>query len=64
VGSEAVVLLEGLSPRQSGDGKQSWQGRDLRGAVVHVPMQGNAGKTVRVRITAANPHSLLAEELS
>jgi tRNA-2-methylthio-N6-dimethylallyladenosine synthase len=64
VGRETVILLEGPSPRPAGGTKQSWQGRDPRGSIVHVPTAGNAGRSVHVRITAAHKHSLLAEEIT
>jgi tRNA-2-methylthio-N6-dimethylallyladenosine synthase len=63
VGRKAVVLLEGRSPRPAGDEKESWQGRDPWGTIVHVLTRGSAGRSVQARIMAANSHSLLAEEV-
>ncbi|HJA79132.1 MAG TPA: tRNA (N6-isopentenyl adenosine(37)-C2)-methylthiotransferase MiaB [Candidatus Desulfovibrio intestinavium] len=63
VGQEAEILLEGRSPRDAApDGSgESWQGRDIYGALVHVnlPPGDHLGRTVCVRIAHAHRHSLV-----
>lgn len=64
VGQEADVLLEGRSPRDAAAGNgESWQGRDVYGAPVHVPLPAgdHLGRMVRARIKHAHRHSLVGD---
>lgn len=57
VGEKAEILLEG--PSRSGE--NSWQGRDVYGALIHVELSGaSAGDFLHVRITGAKKHTLAA----
>ena len=71
VGLEIEVMLENLSPRQTGENTR-WQGRDPWGNIVHVAVCSDhetergedlSGLSVRAQVTMAHKHSLLAEEL-
>ena len=62
IGTETIILLENKSPIQEKD-KNTWQGRDEHGIIVHVNMSENiehAGKLIKCRIKKANKHSLVA----
>lgn len=63
VGREAGILLESRSPRDAAscDNGESWQGRDMYGTLVHVPLPpgDHTGREVRVRILHAHRHSLV-----
>ena len=65
VGQECEVLLENASRREAtdDDSLQSWQGRDIYGALVHVPLPAgdHTGRLVNARIVEAKKHSLVAE---
>ena len=64
VGQECEVLLENASRREATDDSlQSWQGRDIYGALVHVPLPAgdHTGRLVNARIVEAKKHSLVAE---
>ena len=65
VGQECEVLLENASRREAtdDDSLQSWQGRDIHGALVHVPLPAgdHTGRLVNARIVEAKKHSLVAE---
>ena len=64
VGQECEVLLENASRREAtdDDSLQSWQGRDIYGALVHVPLPAgdHTGRLVNARIVEAKKHSLVA----
>ena len=57
--------LENASRREAtdDDSLQSWQGRDIYGALVHVPLPAgdHTGRLVNARIVEAKKHSLVAE---
>ena len=65
VGQECEVLLENASRREAtdDDSLQSWQGRDIYGALVHVPLPAgdHTGRLVNARVVEAKKHSLVAE---
>ncbi len=71
VGTRLDVLFEGESRRPANEPESSaadalitWQGRDVYGQLVHVPMPSGTdlhGKIMPVRITSAKKHSLLGE---
>ena len=66
VGDETTLLLENPSPKEGQGPEPSWQGRDPYGAPVHVelpPQTDHTGRMVRVRITQAKKHSLMAQRL-
>jgi len=66
VGDETTLLIENPSPKESQGPEPSWQGRDPYGAPVHVelpPMTDHTGRMVRVRISQAKKHSLMAQRL-
>jgi len=59
-------MIENPSPKESQGPEPSWQGRDPYGAPVHVelpPMTDHTGRMVRVRISQAKKHSLMAQRL-
>lgn len=66
IGTITTLLIENRSPRQERDGEPRWQGRDPYCIPVHValPTQTDqTGRLVRVRITEAKKHSLMAQPL-
>ncbi|QCC86194.1 tRNA (N6-isopentenyl adenosine(37)-C2)-methylthiotransferase MiaB [Desulfovibrio desulfuricans] len=66
VGDETTLLIENPSPKESQGPEPSWQGRDPYGAPVHVelpPLADHTGRMVRVRISQAKKHSLMAQRL-
>ncbi|WP_374289865.1 tRNA (N6-isopentenyl adenosine(37)-C2)-methylthiotransferase MiaB [Desulfovibrio desulfuricans] len=66
VGDETTLLIENPSPKEGQGPEPSWQGRDPYGAPVHVelpPMADHTGRMVRVRISQAKKHSLMAQRL-
>lgn len=66
VDGETTLLIENRSPKEGQGPEPSWQGRDPYGAPVHVelpPQADHTGRMVRVRITEAKKHSLMAQRL-
>ena len=66
VGDETTLLIENLSPKAGQGPEPSWQGRDPYGAPVHVELPHGAdhtGRLVRVRVSQAKKHSLMAQRL-
>ena len=63
VGQETTLLLENPSPKDGQGLEPSWQGRDPYGAPVHVELPDGAdhtGRMVKVTVTQAKKHSLMA----
>ena len=65
---QRALLGDGLGVGQNqqatdDDSLQSWQGRDIYGALVHVPLPAgdHTGRLVNARIVEAKKHSLVAE---
>ena len=66
VGDETTLLIENRSPKAGLGPEPSWQGRDPYGAPVHVELPHEAdhtGRLVRVRVSQAKKHSLMAQRL-
>lgn len=66
VGGETTLLIENRSPKEGQGPEPSWQGRDPYGAPVHVELPSqvdHTGYMVRVSITEAKKHSLMAQRL-
>ena len=66
VGDETTLLIENRSPKAGLGPEPSWQGRDPYGAPVHVELPHGAdhtGHMVRVRVSQAKKHSLMAQRL-
>ena len=66
VGQETTLLVENRSPKAGPGNEPSWQGRDPCGAPVHVELPEEAdhtGRMVRVAVTQAKKHSLMARRL-
>ncbi len=66
-GQETMLLLESESKRGSDNAAEEfWQGRDVHGVTVNVPLPsgvGKAGALVPVRITMAKKHTLMGQWL-